>query len=90
MNVVVSGIVGEDPVDRVVGECVTAVIKHCLDGRASEEPHRLSHCHAGKQIAQASTQGIEREPFDRVVVQSAVGIWHIETVMPRMERYCVG
>jgi hypothetical protein len=43
VNIVVSGIVGEDPVDRVVGESVTTVVEDRLDGRAGEEPHGLAH-----------------------------------------------
>ncbi len=87
MNVMVSSIVGEDPVDGVVGKCVTTMVQYRLNGRAGEEPHGLAHCQAGKQVAQASTQGIERESFDRVVVQSAVGIWDVKAVMTRVERY---
>ena len=83
----VSGIVGEDPVDRVVGKSVTTVIEDRFDGRSRKEPHGLTHCQAGKQVAQTSTQGIERESFDRVVVQSAVGIWDVKAVMTRVERY---
>jgi len=81
VDVVVSSIVGEEPVNRVVGECVAAVVKNCLDSRTGEKPHGLSHRHACEQIAQTSTQRIEGETFERVVVQSAVGIWDVETVV---------
>lgn len=81
VDIMIGSIVGEDPVDRVVGKSVTTVIEDRFDGRSRKEPHGLTHCQAGKQVAQTSTQGIERESFDRVVVQSSVGIWHVKTVV---------
>lgn len=77
----IRGIVREDPVDWVIWECITTVVQDGFDGGAGEEPHRLSHCHAREQIRETGAERVECKSFERVVVQGAVSVRDIETVM---------
>lgn len=88
MNIVVGGIVREDPMGGVVRECVATVVQHGFDGGDSKEPHRLSHGHAREQVAETSTEGVQSKTLDRMIVQSAVGIGNVEAVMAGVEGDC--
>lgn len=90
VNVVVGGVIGENVVQWVVWELVAAVVEHCLDRGASEEPHRLAHCHTGKQVAKTAAECVESEAFKRMVVEGAISVWNVETVVARVEGYCSG
>ena len=77
----IGGVVGEDPVERVVRKFIAAVIKNRLDGRAGKEPHRLAHRHAREEVTKPGTKSVQSKTFDRMVVQSAVSIWDVKTVV---------
>ena len=84
----VGGVVGENVVKRVVGKLVTAVVEDSLDGRSSEEPHGLAHCHSSKEVAETTTKSVKREALERVVVQGTVSVGNVETVVARVEGHC--
>ena len=84
----VGGIVGEDVVDGVVWELVTAVVKHCLDGRSGEEPHGLAHRHPCEKVSESAAKGVESEAFKWVVVQSAICVGDIEAMVTGMKGDC--
>lgn len=81
----VGSIVREDQKKRVPGELVTTVIKHCLYGGSGEEEHRLSNRHAGDKVGETSTQRVQEEAFDRVVVERTVCIRNVETMVTGVE-----
>lgn len=85
MNVVVSGVVGEDPVNRVPREGVAAVIKHGLHSRPGKEPYRLAHSHACEQVREARAKGVHDEALERVVVEGTIGVRHVEAVVARVK-----
>ena len=85
MDVVVRGVVAGNVLHGVPREGVSAVIIDGLDGGETEEEHALAHGHARKFVCQASTDGIEEEALEGVIVEGAVGIGDVETVVPRVE-----
>lgn len=42
-----------------------------LDGRAGEEPHSLAGCHEREFVGDSSTESVEEEPFERMIIQGA-------------------
>ena len=84
----VGSVVGEDVVDGVVWELVTAVVQHGLDGGSGEEPHGLAHGHACEEVSESAAKGVESEAFERVVVQSAVCIGDVEAMVAGVEGDC--
>lgn len=84
----VGSVVGEDVVDGVVRELVTAVVKHGLDGGSGEEPHGLAHGHACEEVSESAAEGIESEAFEWVIVQSAVCVGDIEAMVAGVESDC--
>jgi len=68
VDIMIGSIVGEDPVDRVIWECIAAMVQNGLDGGAGEEPHRLAHCHTSEQVRDAGAKSVKCESFEGVVV----------------------
>jgi hypothetical protein len=85
VNVVVGSVVAGDELERVPRESVAAVVIDGLDSRESEEASALEQRHASHLEANAGAKGVEKETFEGVVVQSAVSIWDIETVVSGVE-----
>lgn len=77
MDIMIGSIVGEDPVDGVIWECIAAVVQNGLDGGAGEKPHRLAHCHTSEQVRDAGAKSVKCESLEGVVVQCAVRVWDI-------------
>lgn len=88
VNVVVGSIVAGDELERVPGERVAAVVVDSLDGGHGKEPHALTHSHEGGLERDSRAKGVEEEALDGVVVQSAVGIRNVESVVSRVEVRC--
>lgn len=85
VDVVVGSVVAGDELERVPREGVAAVVIDGLDGRESEEASALDQRHAGHLEANAGTEGVEKEALEGVVVQSAVSVGDIETVVSGVE-----
>ena len=87
--VVVASVVGRHVLEWVEGKRIAAVIVDSLDGTASEKPHALAHSHASDEIADSSAKGVEEKSFKRVIIQRAVSIRNVETVVSGVERSCM-
>lgn len=59
MNVVVSGIVAANMLQRIPGQSITAVVVDGLNGAASKEAHSLTGGHAGSFISKRGSECIE-------------------------------
>ena len=69
----------------VPGERITAVVVNGLDGRKGKEAHALQRRHARHLEANARAEGVEQEALKWVVVQGAISIGHIQTVVTGVE-----
>ena len=56
-----------------------------LDGADAEKGEALARGHAGEQVGTASAEGVEQKALDGVVVEGAVGIGDVETVVAGVE-----
>ena len=77
MDIVVSSIVGEDPVNWVPRELIAAVIQDCFDSGYAEEPPRLPYSHTSDEVGKTGTERIKQETFNRVVVEGTVCIRYV-------------
>lgn len=85
MNVMVSGVVRRDLLQRVPRELIATVVVDCLYCGHGEEPHALTSGHAGGQECHTGAGGIQQETFNRVVVQSTKSIWNVKAMVARVE-----
>ena len=81
----VSGVVVRDELKRVPGERVAAVVVDRLDGGEAEEEGALTNVHACEFEANAGTKAIKEEALEGVVVESAIGIRHVQAMVARVE-----
>ena len=61
------------------------MIIHGLEGRADEEAETLQLRHAGNFEGEACAKGVEEETLEGVVVEGAVGVGDVETVVAGVE-----
>ncbi|KAI6750086.1 hypothetical protein HG531_007351 [Fusarium graminearum] len=73
MNIVVFGVVTGNELKRVPWESVATVVVDSLDCRHGEEQDSLAKSHASNLECDGSTESIEEESLNRVVVESTVG-----------------
>jgi hypothetical protein len=85
MDIVVSGIIAGEMLDRVPGERIAAMVIHGLQCRQRKEDHALSRGQAGDFVGNACAEGIKEESFEGVVIESAVGIGDVEPVVAGVE-----
>lgn len=85
MNIVVFGVVTGNELKRVPWESVATVVVDSLDCRHGEEQDSLAKSHASNLECDGSTESIEEESLNRVVVESTVGVRHIKTVVAGVE-----
>jgi hypothetical protein len=64
------------------------VVIDSLDGGHGKEPHALADGHEGGLERNSCAEGIEEEALNGVVVQSAVGIRNVKSVVSRVEVRC--
>ena len=88
VDVVVLGVVAGNELKRIPWESVSAVIVDSLNCGHREEQNALAECHAGDLECDGGTKGIEKETLNRVVVESTIGVRHIETVVAGVEVGC--
>lgn len=88
VNVVIGSIVVSKVLQRIPGESIAAMIVHSLDSGAREEPHGLTVRHARCQKRNASTSGIKKEAFHRVIIEGAESVRDIKTMVTRVESDC--
>lgn len=74
----------EEVLKRVKGKGETAMIIDGLGGRDTKEDGGLSDRHAGDQMSDDGTQGIENEALEGMVVKCAKGVRTVETMMNRV------
>jgi hypothetical protein len=87
VNIVISGIVGGEVLQRVPGESVSTVVIDGLDSRAGEEPHGLAVGHTGNKEADTCTSGIQKETLNGVIVESTESVGDVEAMVTRVERH---
>lgn len=85
VDVVVNSVVGEDELEWVPRETVAAVVIHGLHGSEDIDKERLTRRELRYKPSNARSQRVEQEPFHGVVVQGTVRVWHIKSVVPRVE-----
>lgn len=81
----VGSVVVRDELQGVPGESVTAVVVDGLDGGKGKEGHALSDGHTGELEGYGSADGVEEEALEGMVVESAIGVGDVETVVARVE-----
>ena len=77
----VAGIVTSEVLERVKRQRVAAMVVYSLDHAASEETDPLSDTHAREFEREASAEGLKDEAFQGVVVEGAVGVGDVQTVV---------
>lgn len=88
VDVVVSGIVAGDVLQGVPGQRVSAVVVDRLHHAADKEEHALARGHEGALVGDGRTESVEHETLDGVVVEGAVGVGNVETVVTSMPLSC--
>lgn len=81
MNVVIGGVIRGDELQRVPGKGVSTVVIDGLDRREGKEASALANRHAGQLERNTGTECIQQETFQWVVVQGAVCVRNIESVV---------
>jgi hypothetical protein len=66
---------------RVEGKSEAAMVVDGFSGGDAEEHGSLSDRHSRCPMGNHGTQGVEDEAFERVVIESAVGVRTVETMM---------
>jgi len=85
VDVVVGGVVAGDALQRIPWQSVSAVVVDGLDGGKGEEEHALAGIHEGDFVGQTGAESVEEKSFKGVVVQSAVRVWDVESVVTGVE-----
>jgi hypothetical protein len=88
VDIVVACIVACDMLERIPGKAVTTVVIYCLECGSDEKQHALAGCQAGNFVSYACADGIEEKSFEWVVVKGSISVWHVESVMARVD--CCG
>lgn len=85
MDVMVVGVVCEDNLEGIKGQFVSTMIVNGLHCRDRKEEHCLSCGHSSQKLCNTSTERVEEEPFERVVVERAEGVRDVKPVMNRVK-----
>jgi hypothetical protein len=56
-----------------------------FDGGEGEKDHGLADCLTSEEVGYAGTEGVETEAFDWVIVQGAIGVGDVESVVAGVE-----
>lgn len=83
--VVIVGRIAAENLERVKREAVAGVVVDGLAGGEDEEEHRLADRETGDSLRKYSAERVEQEALDRVIVERAVSIRHVQPVMDRVE-----
>lgn len=81
MNIMIRRIVAKEMLKRVEGKSEAAMVVDGFSGGDAEEHGSLSDRHSRCPMGNHRTQGVEDEAFERVVIESAVGVRTVETMM---------
>lgn len=85
VDVVIGCVVASDELQRIPGERVAAVVIDSLDGRQGEKPYALAHRHESRLEGETCTNSIEKEALKGVVVQGAICVGNVESVVSRVK-----
>ncbi len=85
VDIVVCGIVAGNMLKGIKWQSVSTMIIDSLDGRAGEEAHSLTWCHAGQLIPDTRANSVEKEPLKRMVIEGTVCVRNMEEVVARMK-----
>jgi hypothetical protein len=77
MDIMVARVIGSNVLQWIEWQCVTAMVVNSLDSGTSEEPHGLSAGHTADEISEPSSQCIQQEAFEWMIVQGSISVWHI-------------
>jgi propanediol utilization protein len=82
---VVRSIVAGNELKGIPRKSVAAVVIDRLDGGKSEEACALAKRHACSLESKTGTKGVKQEPLEGMVVEGAVRVGNIESVVARVE-----
>jgi hypothetical protein len=85
MDIMIIAIIGEQDLKRIPRELVPTMIVHSLCRRDRKEEDRLSRSHERATLRQSRAEGVEDEPFERVVVEGSKGVGDVEAVVDRVD-----
>ena len=85
MNVMIARVVAVHKLQRVPREGEAAVVVNCLGGGEGEKESSLSHGHASQGFCKSSSEGVEKETLEGMIVQRAVCVGNGEAMVYRMD-----
>ena len=74
VHIVVASVVRGKVLKWVPWQGIAAVVIDCLDGGASEKPHSLARSKPRDEIPYASSERVEQEAFEGMIVKGTVCI----------------
>lgn len=81
VNVMVSRVVVENPLKRVVGQPQATVVVDGLDGGEREEEDGRSRSHSRHQKGDSTANSVQQQAFQGMIVQRSEGEWHHQPVV---------
>lgn len=85
MYIMIIRVVPEEMLERIPGKRESTMIIHSFQRRQGEEDNPLSQRHQSTSMSNSSSESIEDESFERMVVECTEGVGHVESVMPGMD-----
>ena len=81
MNVMIVRRVSTEHLQGIPREAVPAVIIHCLQGRYTEQEHSFANGHPRKRFCQDSSDSIQEESLDGMIVKGPKCIRDVKAMM---------
>lgn len=85
VDIVVSSIVGCDELQRIPGKMIATMIIDSFHCRTGKEAGALAHSHACHLKRNTSTERVQQETLERVIIQSPKSVRDVEPMVSRME-----
>lgn len=85
VQIVVLGVVPKDGLKGIPPDVVSTVVVDRLDRAYAKEDDGLSDGHPCCRVSEDSTERVQEEAFDGVVVEGSKRVGHVETVVHRVE-----
>lgn len=84
VHVVESDIICEKQLKWIPLEHISSVVVNGLGCRDDKEQNTLSNGHERASLSHNCAQRVQNKPFDRMIVQGAVSVWHVKSMMHRV------
>ena len=68
MDIMISGIIRRNALERIPGQSITTMIIDSLDCRTSEKPHSLAGAHSSKLESNTSSKRVQKKTFERMII----------------------